>query len=101
MRIAVIADEDTVLGFRFGGIEGRVVESPGEALAAFEEVTGLADMGIVILTEEVAGEIRAAVDAVRYEERLPLIVEVPGPDGPLPTRRTLVALIREAVGISI
>jgi len=101
MRCAVIADEDTVLGFRFGGIEGWVVESPAEALSAFEEVTRLEDVGIVIVTEGVAAEIRAAVDAVRYEERLPLVVEVPGPEGPPASRRMLVDLIREAVGVSI
>ena len=101
MRIVVIADEDITLGFRFGGVEGRVVESPAEALTAFEEVTHLADVGIVMLTERIARDIRAAVDPVRYGTRLPLVLEIPGPEGPLPTRRTLLDLIREAVGVSI
>ena len=101
MRSIVIADEDTVLGFRFAGVEGRVVESPAEALAAFEDAAGLPDVGMIVLTEDVAANIRQAVDALRFRASIPLVVEVPGPEGPSPSRRTFVDLIREAVGVSI
>ncbi|MFH0964155.1 MAG: V-type ATP synthase subunit F [Planctomycetota bacterium] len=101
MRIVVIADEDTALGFRFAGAEGRVVESPSEALAALKEVSRLPDVGIVVLTERIARELRSEIDRVRYEARVPLVLEIPGPEGPLPDRRTMLDLIREAVGVSI
>jgi len=101
MRSIVIADEDTALGFRFAGVEGRVVETPAEALEALRECARLADVGLVILTDQIATDIRQAVDDIRFSESLPLIVEIPGPEGPSESRRTFVEVIREAVGISI
>ena len=101
MRSFVIADEDTVLGFRFAGVEGRVVETPAEASAAFDEVARLADVGMIIVTERIAADIRRAVDDIRFRASTPLVVEIPGPEGPTDTRRTMLDLIREAVGISI
>ena len=101
MRSIVIADEDTVLGFRFAGVEGHVVETPAEAQAALDQSIRLADVGLVILTEEMAADIREAVDEIRFRESLPLIVEIPGPAGPGKSRRTLLEVIHEAVGVSI
>jgi len=101
VRAMVIADEDTVLGFRFAGVEGRVVESRSEAARAFEEAVRMPDLGLVILTERIAGGIRAAVDRQRFEASVPLVVEVPGPEGPPEDRRTMLDMIREAVGVSI
>ena len=101
MRSIVIADEDTVLGFRFAGIEGRVVETSSEALAALDEIVRLPDVGMIILTERVAAGIRKAVDTMRFGSTLPLVVEIPGLEGPSESRRTFIDLIREAVGISI
>lgn len=101
MRSIVIADEDTVLGFRFAGVEGRVVETPTEALAALKECARLPDVGMVLMTEPIAANIREAVDEIRFHERLPLITEIPDSQGPSEDRRTFVQLIREAVGVSI
>jgi hypothetical protein len=41
------------------------------------------------------------VDEIRFGEALPLIVEVPGLNGPLPGRRSLPDIIREALGIRV
>ena len=90
-----------VLGFRFAGIEGRIVETPAEALAALKEAARLPDVGMVLLSERIAAGIRRAVDEIRFHESLPLIAEIPGSDGPDESRRSFVKLIREAVGISI
>jgi len=101
LRSIVIADEDTVLGFRFAGVEGRVVETPAEALAALTECARLPDVGMVLLSERIAADIRDAVDEIRFHASLPLITEIPDSEGPGDARRTFVELIREAVGISI
>ena len=104
MEYFVIADEDTVLGFRYAGVEGRVVHTPDEARAALAERAAAGpdgETGIIIVTDEVANAIRDEVNELRFESRVPLIVQVPGPDGPAPDRPDLAALIREAMGVSL
>jgi len=59
------------------------------------------DVGIIILTDVVAEGIRDEVDEVRAKGVKPLVVELPGPAGPLEGKRTLLDLITEAVGVRI
>ena len=101
MKYHVIGDEDTVLGFRFAGIEGEVVRGPAEAREALRQASRRPDLGIVIIADTVADTIRDEVNQVRFRLDLPLVVEVPGPDGPSPKRADLLDLIREAVGIKV
>ncbi|MBM3887919.1 MAG: Vacuolar H+transporting two-sector ATPase F subunit [Verrucomicrobia bacterium] len=101
MKFYCIADEDTVRGFRLAGVEGRVVADARQAAEALAEAAAHADCGIVILTERVAVGIRERVDAIRFERARPLIVEVPGSEGPLPDRRSLRQLVQAAVGIRL
>lgn len=101
MKFYCIADADTVRGFRLAGVAGEAVESDGEAADALERAARRPDLGIVILTDQVAAGIRDRVDAHRMERDRPLIVEVPGPDGRMPGRKTLRQFVQEAVGIRI
>ena len=101
MRYVVIADEETVLGFRYAGVEGRVVHTPEEARAALAEQVESRDAGIVIVTDEIAETIQDEVTRLRLEARTPLVVQVPGPDGPRAGRPDLLAMMREALGIRI
>lgn len=101
MRFFCIGDEDTVRGFHLAGIGGRVVETAREAAEALEWAARRPDLGVVIVTDAVAGNIRDEVDALRMGQGTPLIVEVPGPEGPMPGRKTLREFVQEAVGIRI
>jgi vacuolar-type H+-ATPase subunit F/Vma7 len=96
----VIGDEDTVLGFRCAGIPGRSVATSADVLDGIEEARR-AGAGILILTEEVADMARQEVDALRLSPGLPMLVEIPGPQGPLAGRRTLQSIIREAIGVKV
>ncbi len=101
MKFHCIADENTVRGFRLAGVSGQVVNTAPEAATALEMAAAQRDCAIVILTEAVAESIRAQVERMRFESPQPLIVEIPGPAGPLPGRKTLWQLAQEAVGIHI
>ncbi len=101
MDFYCIADEDTVRGFRLAGVDGQAVASPKEAAEALERAVGRKGLGVLILTDAVAEGIRHQVDAVRSGRGLPLVVEIPGPQGPMPGRKTLRRLIQEAVGVRI
>jgi V/A-type H+/Na+-transporting ATPase subunit F len=101
VRFYCIADEDTVRGFRLAAVEGRVVTTPEEAAAALKAAAARKELDILIVTDVVASGIRTEVDAIRNERTRPLIVEVPGPDGPLPGRKSLRDFVQEAVGIRL
>jgi V/A-type H+-transporting ATPase subunit F len=101
VKFYCIADEDTVRGFRLAGVEGQAVADPKESAAALERACGRKDFGILIITDVVAAGIRRQVDAIRTERHLPLIVEIPGPQGPMPGRKTLRQFVQEAIGIRI
>jgi V/A-type H+-transporting ATPase subunit F len=99
-RYLVIGDEDAVLGFRCAGVAGVAVNSATEALAALKGARE-SKAGIVILTQEVAAMMQEEVDALRFGGRLPMIVEIPGPRGPLSGRKSLSDIIRQAIGVKI
>lgn len=101
MKFFCVADEDTVRGFRLAGIAGQIVRTPVDAAAAVAAASACVDCGILILTEPVANSIREQVETIRLERDRPLIVEIPGPDGPLATRRSLRQLVQEAVGMHL
>ncbi|MHC5034928.1 MAG: V-type ATP synthase subunit F [Planctomycetota bacterium] len=99
MDFYVVADEDTVQGFRYVGIPGIVVETPEEAAAELNRLTASEAELIVITTEQIAATAKETVDAIRLKAELPLIVEIPGPLGPTGESPSLLRLIRDAVGI--
>jgi V/A-type H+/Na+-transporting ATPase subunit F len=101
MKFFCIADEATVRGFRLAGVAGRVVSTAAQAATAVEQAAAQADCGIIILTEKVADGIRKQVETIRWERLHPLIVEIPGPEGPLAGRKSLRQFVQEAVGIRV
>ncbi|MCX5813375.1 MAG: V-type ATP synthase subunit F [Proteobacteria bacterium] len=101
MKFYCIADEDTARGFRLAGIGVQVAATVEEARIAIENITAHPDCGIIIITEKVAGWIRPQVEMIRLEREYPLIVEIPGPEGPLSGRKSLRELVQEAVGVSV
>ncbi|HOX39981.1 MAG TPA: V-type ATP synthase subunit F [Candidatus Brocadiia bacterium] len=101
MRFFVIGDEDTVLGFSYAGVEGRVVHTPEEARDALRNAMTSGNVGIIVLNDYVAESIREEVSEIRLEGSIPVIVEIPGMAGPLPDRTSLEKLIRQAIGIRV
>ena len=101
MKYAIIADEDTVLGFGIVGVSGRVATNAQEAEQAFESLRADKDACIILITERIAEMIRPIVDQYLFRESFPLIVEIPDRHGPLPGRPGIKALVNAAIGIKI
>lgn len=101
MKYYVIGDEDTVLGFRYAGVEGVVVQTARDVTDALAAASADREVGAIVITERAAALARDEVDAMRVGSVSPVLVEVPDRHGPLPGKKTLADLIREAVGIRI
>ena len=101
MRFFCIGDEDTVVGFRLAGVSGSVAADGAETRVALDEAVSRPDCGIIIITERLADGIRSQIDAIRMERDRPLILEIPGPEGPVAGRKGLREFVQEAVGMRI
>ena len=99
-RFFVIGDDDTILGFRFAGLRGQAVSDATEASLALEQAIR-ARVPIIIITDVAAQMIRDKVNAIRFEAKTSVLVEVPTRKGPIEGRPNLMELIHEAVGIHV
>jgi vacuolar-type H+-ATPase subunit F/Vma7 len=71
MPFHVVADEDTVIGFRHAGVEGTVVEKPEEAARELDRLAEEGGQTVVITTEQIANAIREKVNDIRYGGAFP------------------------------
>jgi V/A-type H+-transporting ATPase subunit F len=101
VKFYCIADEDTVRGFQLAGIGAQVAATAEEARITIDEVAARPDCGVIIITEKVAAWIRPQIEMIRLTRGRLLIVEVPGPEGPLSGRKSLREFVQEAVGVSV
>ena len=101
MEFYVLGEEEIILGFNLVGIQGKIAVSRQEALEGFDYAVSQETLKVLIMTEEVASLINDRVSEWNMSGRFPLLVEIPGLQGRLEGRKTLVESIREAVGISV
>lgn len=100
--IAVIADPDTVTGFKLGGIKkGYPVKDMEEARTRLEELFKQ-EFSIIITTEKIGDELRETIDKLTGTSTLPMIIEVPDKTGP--TERAtdpIRELIKRVIGVEM
>ena len=97
-----IGDPELVTAFRFIGVEGTSVRDAEEATEVFRQIAEESGgCRVLILTEEVADWVEELVVEWELSGRYPLVVEIPGIMGKLPGRKTLVELIRQAIGVNV
>lgn len=85
-------------GFRLAGVAGTVVNTAAAAVGAIQQALDCNDCAILIVTEKVAA---LAPDLVRQVRSRPLVVEIPGLEGPLSGRKNLRQAVQEAVGMRL
>jgi V/A-type H+-transporting ATPase subunit F len=101
MKFYVIADENTVTGFKLVGLGGEAVESPDEAREALGRAFESREIGIIIITERIADEIRSEIEDFTFGRAFPLIIEVPDREGPVEGRVSIREMVNAAVGVKI
>ncbi|MFI3257807.1 MAG: V-type ATP synthase subunit F [Spirochaetales bacterium] len=111
MKYYIIGEHEPVLAFALVGVEGIAVVNRGEAIDAFNRITGqtggqsgLPTEGrpkVLILTENVADMLADEILHWQMTGDYPLVVEIPGIHGHIEGRKTLTESIREAIGIHV
>jgi V/A-type H+-transporting ATPase subunit F len=103
MKIAIIADEDTVNCFKLGGLEyAYSVNSPKEAGKRIREFLEKPDFSVIITTDHIADRIRATINEITEERKYPLIVSIPNVGVPSPVLLDpITELIKRKTGIEL
>lgn len=99
-RIYVIGSRETVLGFALLGIPGRTPQGREELQALLQERYEDPRMALILIEEGLAEEARPLLDELLARRGFPLIVEIPGKEGPM-ARRSIKEFIAGAIGIRL
>ena len=101
MKVLVIGHQEAVLGFSLAGVHGQVAATAQEANLALDKALSTPDVGIILVTGDVADLVEARMDELKRRSTVPLVVEIPGPDGTRADRPALSEVIRRAIGVKI
>ena len=98
----VIGDSDMTTGFKLVGVEGVEATSADEARQALDKALTRTEVGIIIMSETffTDSSIREEVDKIRQERVTPLIIAIPGSDGPT-NEMQISAIISKILGIKV
>jgi vacuolar-type H+-ATPase subunit F/Vma7 len=101
MKILVIGHPSAVLGYSLVGVNGRVTGTAEETNQALDEALSNSANGIVLVTGDVAEMIRARMDNLQLHSTVPLVVEIPAPEGVQPEQPSLNDIVFRAIGVKI
>jgi V/A-type H+-transporting ATPase subunit F len=101
MKILVIGSQEAVLGFSLVGVHGKAVSTASGADQALDEALSTADTGIILVTEDVAELIGSRMEQLKLRSTVPLVVEIPGPQGVRPDRPSLNEMVLRAIGVRL
>ena len=78
MKIAIVADFDTVKCFKLAGLEhAYAVKNVAEAEERVRALLETPDFALIIVTDQIANQIHTLISAVTEEKEFPLIISVP------------------------
>jgi V/A-type H+/Na+-transporting ATPase subunit F len=98
MKVVALGGKAFVTGFVLSGVLGEYVTSPKEALKRVESLVRDPQVGLIMLSEDVAKPIEEELTAVRAKKPVPLIYEVPGP-GSKQEKVDYRAMLRSILGV--
>jgi V/A-type H+-transporting ATPase subunit F len=101
MKVLVIGHPEAVLGFSLAGVGGRVATTADEVNQALDEAQASKDVGIVLVTQDVAELIPARMERLKLRSTIPLVVEIPSAGGVPEGQSSLGEIVLRAIGIRL
>ncbi len=101
MKVLVIGNPEAVLGFSLVGVSGQAATTAAEANQILDGALAADDIGIILVTQDIAGMIAARMEELKLHSTVPLVVEIPGPAGVSPDQPSLSEVVLKAIGIKL
>lgn len=101
MKVLVIGHPEAVLGFSLVGVQGKAASTAEEANQALDSALATEGVGIVLVTQDVSKLIEARMDLLKLHSTVPLVVEIPGPQGVSADQPSLSDVVLRAIGVKI
>jgi len=98
MRVVAVGGKAFVTGFVLSGVSGEYVSSSDEALVKIESLVKDSQVGLIMVSDEVAKPLVTRLTAIRAQRAAPLIYEVPGP-GSKKEKVDYRAMLRSILGV--
>jgi V/A-type H+-transporting ATPase subunit F len=101
MRVFVLGHAESVLGFSLAGVAGMPVDTLEEINGGLDEALRSSDVGIVLVTQDVAAKVRVRMDQLKLRSTVPLFVEIPSPAGVAEDQPSLGDVVLRAIGVKL
>lgn len=101
MKVLVIGHPEAVLGFSLAGVQGQAAMTAEQVNLALDTALIAPDIGIILVTQDVAKLIQNRMDQLQLRSTIPLVVEIPGPEGVSPDQPSLSDVVLRAIGVKI
>ena len=98
MKVVAVGGKAFVTGFVLSGVTGEYVSTPAAALDRINALSKDPDVGLVMVSDEVAKPIQDQLTVLRAKKAIPLIYEVPGP-GSKKEKVEYRAMLRAILGV--
>ena len=101
MRIAILGNHDSILGFKALGLDCFGVYEQNEAEKAIDEIYEKKEHGILFITEDWMEKLRIKLDELRGAA-LPAVIAIPGVQGATGAgNREISKIVEKAVGSDV
>ena len=102
MKSYVITDNIyTLVGMQLSGVEGQLIKPSDSFDDAFDQVIENDEIGILMIAPKLIEANQKKVDKVRFNQAVPLIVEISGADEYKDNQNKITETIQKAVNISV
>src|SRR5258705_8285326 len=101
MKVMVIGHPDAVLGFSLAGVGGRVATTAAEVNQALDDAQASKEIGIVLVTQDVAELIPARMEHLKLRSTIPLVIEILSQGGVPEGQASLGEIVLRAIGIKL
>jgi len=94
------SDDDTLTGMRLAGIEGKVVKTESEFIAAAEEAASMPDIGILLVAVTLGEKYPEQVVELKKNSKI-LVTQIPDMLHPTASGDSITRYVRDAIGINV
>jgi V/A-type H+-transporting ATPase subunit F len=101
MKVLVIGNPEAVLGFSLAGVNGQAASTVDEVNQALDDALHAHDIGIILITQDASAMVEPRMAQLRLRSTVPLVVEIPGPEGVRSGQPSLGEVVLRAIGIKL